>query len=1248
MSLQDRSPDQKMAAKLLDENILEHASPETAPVLPSLHEAPHTSHHSPDVLAMSATPYGIDVVGLTKLNIDKDNEALAQIGGVEGLINLLHSSHSTGIDPSPGEWSPESRQLWFGKNKVPAPPGKTFLGLMLANLKDPIIILLIFAATISTGLGAGIPEQRAKGEWIEGAAIWVAVLLVTGVGAANDYQKEQQFRKLNEQRETIDVKVLRAGKQELVVNNDVVVGDLLLLDAGDKIVADCILVENTQQLVLDEASLTGESDPVKKNVEDPWIRSGTQVSEGSGKALVIAVGPNSDYCKTMMLINEAGDENTPLQDKLEVVAGLIGKVGFAVAVAVFIALMIMWCVKNNGFPVSKINDNGPIQFFLYAITIIVVAVPEGLPLAVTISLAYSMKKMLQDQNFVRHLSACETMGGATAICSDKTGTLTENRMSVEQGWFAGVHHRTTPGLKDVPSQVAANLQVNIAMNSKAFLIDATTPGGRVGYVGSSTECALLMMLRSWGIEYNDVRKERERDMVKLFGFTSARKMSSVLLKEGSKYRLYNKGAAEWVLRKCTSLVDAQGQVVAMTPEKSEEISKIIMSMAQRGLRCICLTYADYEVEDASRPDDFFEDPTNMDCNLTALAIVGIKDPVRKEVPHAVATCQNAGITVRMVTGDNIHTAKHIARECGILYEDDHIAMEGPDFRAMHETRLADLQELVPKLRVLARSSPEDKLTLVKLLKGRGEVVAVTGDGTNDAPALKESDVGLAMGIAGTEVAKEAADIIILDDNFTSIVKSVLWGRSVFNNIRKFLQFQLTVNCSALLIVFIGAVAGMMEPLTVLQLLWVNLIMDTMGALALATEPPSPSLLDQAPYDRETPLINRKMWKHIIIQGVFQVFIMLMCLYVVPKFISYYSIITEDEFYRNSCGLIADHMNIPLGTGNYNNGSFPDGRWFCQVMNYCGFPLNQKLANTPACPLSELFRNQGEVNVPADQTQALCVNVTSTGCEVSNRFSDARDYMDKAFRDEVEEDWKRPLSLLFNFFIMMQIFNEICCRRINDEYDFFSGLLTSPIFMAVIAITVGLQAIIINFLGLFFKVIPLDWHEWLVSFAVGFLTCIVSWIIRFVSRNCGWNGDVLMLRRGLRRNASGRTTSGRTASGRAFSGRTADGRAISGRTTSGRAFSGRTTSGKATVFPDAGLKRDSNPSWLPLNNAPPSAEVRTGSGRVGSGKPGKASTDAGSGRFAGETSNTGGRVNHGRTDSGRTGSGRTLSNKVTPF
>lgn len=521
---------------------------------------------------------------------NKDDLGLeSRVGGASGLASALHTSLVDGLDShAPTPYSIDDRKKVFGENSLPAVPAKGFLYLWFSNLKDPIIIMLMAAALVSTVLGAAVPQEREQNSWTEGVAIWVAVLVVSLVGAGNDWHKDKKFQSLNAQKDIIDVKVVRGGVEGLVKNTEVVVGDLVLLDTGDKVIADMYVIE-THGLSIDESSLTGETEPIRKGASDGdcWARSGTQVSEGSGRAIVTAVGPHSEWGKTMALVvRESG--NTPLQEKLGVLASAIGKIGLFVAVICFIVLLIRWIIENKGFPMSEFAS-GPLQFFIFAVTIVVVAVPEGLPLAVTISLAYSMNKMMKDNNFVRVLAACETMGGATAICSDKTGTLTENRMTVVNLWACDEEISSVTEAQNVlPNIVKESIVVNSAVNSKAFLMNEEG-GIQVSFVGNRTECALLMMLRSWGISYNDVRESQHHNIEEVYGFTSERKMASVLLRKDSSLVLYNKGAADWVLEKSTAYYDKHGDIVPLNDTKRAELNVVINSMASKGLRTLCLT-----------------------------------------------------------------------------------------------------------------------------------------------------------------------------------------------------------------------------------------------------------------------------------------------------------------------------------------------------------------------------------------------------------------------------------------------------------------------------------------------------------------------------------------------------------------------------------------------------------------------------------------------------------------------------------
>lgn len=948
----------------------------------------------------------------------------------------------------------KTRQNMFGSNVYKEKPPKSLWSLITDEFEDQVLQLLMFAALISTVLGVAVEEQRQEGAYIDGIAIWCAVVLVSMVGATNNYQKEKQFRNINQQRDAIDVTVLRSGKEMTVPSYQIVVGDIMLVDTGDKLVADGLLVLGND-LIIDESSLTGESEPMLKDrAKDPFVWTGTQVSEGSGKFLVTAVGERSEWGKTMaMIVGE--NEETPLQEKLGELAILIGKIGTVVAAACFIVLVASHFSKNSGFGVADINHI--LEFFIFAITIIVVAVPEGLPLAVTISLAYSMMKMMKDNNFVRVLEACETMGGATTICSDKTGTLTENKMTVIKCWMSGVLNEVVPKGDQIDPMLKDILADGISINSKAHLLlkeDQET----IQFIGNRTECALLMMLRNWGMEYKPIRKTA--DVVKLFQFTSERKMSSVVVKKASgKLMLFSKGAAEILLRKSVSSLGANNEIVPLDDEQRKKFEDLIDSLASNGLRTLCMCYR--EVAES-------EDLELVERDLIVAGIVGIKDPLRKETSDAVAQCKNAGITVRMVTGDNLKTAKHIGAECGIFFGDG-ICLEGQDFRNMSEEELIPM---LPKLQVLARSSPSDKLILVRLLKKQGEVVAVTGDGTNDAPALKESNVGLSMGKTGTEVAKEASDIVILDDNFSSIVKSVLWGRSIFRNIRKFLQFQVTINLVALALSFVAVISQKGMPLTVLQLLWVNLIMDSMAALALATEQPTQDLLDDKPHGRDEPLVSNTMKYHIIVQGIYQLIVLLFILFALQDM---HDLAPQYEL-PVKCTLPLNEVVSPSAYSEFTNFCAGQDDWNARCTS-----LNENYEShlISMCRITE--PKEKELKVPEYTV-------------LKSIFDHQKDEYDK----EHEKRERQLYSFLFNTFIFMQVFNEINARKIANEYNVFEGFFDSPIFSCVLVFTIVIQVIIMEtVIADFFELRSLCWEEWVGSVGIGLASLPIGFATKVV-------------------------------------------------------------------------------------------------------------------------------------------------------
>ncbi|XP_075065489.1 plasma membrane calcium-transporting ATPase 1 isoform X4 [Mixophyes fleayi] len=1022
--------------------------------------------------------FGITVEELRTLMELRSTDALQKIqecyGDVYGICSRLKTSPHEGLSGNLTDL--ERRQEVFGKNIIPPKKPKTFLQLVWEALQDVTLIILEVAAIISLGLSFYRPpggdselcgeasgaaeEEEGEAGWIEGAAILLSVVCVVLVTAFNDWSKEKQFRGLqNRIEQEQKFTVVRGGQVIQIPVADIVVGDIAQIKYGDLLPADGVLIQGND-LKIDESSLTGESDHVKKMPErDPLLLSGTHVMEGSGKMVVTAIGVNSQTGIIFTLLGageneeekekkekkskkqdgtvenrnkakaqdgaamemqplkseDGGDgedkkksnlpkkEKSVLQGKLTKLAVQIGKAGLVMS-AITVIILVLYFVINT-FWINKrpwLTECTPIyvqyfvKFFIIGVTVLVVAVPEGLPLAVTISLAYSVKKMMKDNNLVRHLDACETMGNATAICSDKTGTLTMNRMTVVQAFLNEKHYRKIPDAESLPENVldllVTGISVNCAYTSK--ILPPEKEGGLPRHVGNKTECALLGFLLDLKRDYQDVRNEiPEETLFKVYTFNSVRKsMSTVLKNNDGSYRMFSKGASEIVLKKCFKILSTNGEDKIFRPRDRDDIAKrVIEPMASEGLRTICLAYRDFPAGE-HEPD--WESENDILSGLTCIAVVGIEDPVRPEVPDAIRKCQRAGITVRMVTGDNINTARAIATKCGILNPgEDFICVEGKEFNRRIRNEKGEIEQeridkLWPKLRVLARSSPTDKHTLVKgiidsTICEQRQVVAVTGDGTNDGPALKKADVGFAMGIAGTDVAKEASDIILTDDNFSSIVKAVMWGRNVYDSISKFLQFQLTVNVVAVIVAFTGACITQDSPLKAVQMLWVNLIMDTFASLALATEPPTESLLLRKPYGRNKPLISRTMMKNILGHAVYQLVVVFTLLFVGEKLFD-----------------IDSGRNAPL-------------------------------------------------HAPPSQ----------------------------------------HYTIVFNTFVMMQLFNEINARKIHGERNVFEGIFNNLIFCSIVLGTFIIQIVIVQFGGKPFSCTELTVDQWLWSVFLGMGTLL---------------------------------------------------------------------------------------------------------------------------------------------------------------
>ncbi|XP_061367778.1 putative calcium-transporting ATPase 13, plasma membrane-type [Gastrolobium bilobum] len=838
----------------------------TSPYHPSFTVVDLSSHQS----------FAVDQTSLTEIVKEKNLKSLEKYGGVEGLASILETNVEYGIkgDDDADAEDIARRQEVFGSNSYNKPPSKGFFHFVLEAFKDVTILILLACAALS--LGFGIKEHGLKEGWYDGGSIFLAVFIVISMSSISNFRQNRQFDKLSQVSNDIQIDVVRSGRRQQISIFEIVVGDVICLKIGDQVPADGLFIDG-HSLRVDESSMTGESDHVEVNRNHhPFLFSGTKVADGYAKMLVTSVGMNTTWGQMMSSISKDTDEQTPLQARLNKLTSFIGKVGLSVAFLVLVVLLIRYFTGNtkdengvrefNGSK-TKFNEimNAVVGIVADAVTIVVVAIPEGLPLAVTLTLAYSMKKMMADQAMVRKLSACETMGSATTICTDKTGTLTLNQMKVTKFWL-GLEPVAVGAYSSVAPYVLQLIQEGVALNTTGS-VQKSKSDSEFEFSGSPTEKAIL----SWAVLELNMEMEhltKSCSILQVETFNSKKKRSGVLLrrKEDNKVHAHWKGAAEMVLKLCSRYYDASGIVKDLDNDSKLKFEHIIQGMAASSLRCIAFAHVEVGDEEGST--------MVKDNGLTLLGLVGIKDPCRPGVKKAVEACQHAGVNVKMITGDNVFTAKAIATECGILrpnQDTDGAVIEGEEFRNFTpEERL----EKVDKICVMARSSPFDKLLMVQCLKQKGHVVAVTGDGTNDAPALKEADIGLSMGIQGTEVAKESSDIVILDDNFASVVTVLRWGRCVYNNIQKFIQFQLTVNVAALAINFVAAVSAGEVPLTAVQLLWVNLIMDTLGALALATEKPTMELMEKPPVGRTKPLITNIMWRNLLAQALYQIVVLL--------------------------------------------------------------------------------------------------------------------------------------------------------------------------------------------------------------------------------------------------------------------------------------------------------------------------------------------------------------------------------------
>jgi calcium-translocating P-type ATPase len=1091
--------------------------------------------------APSTTPVALSTGGaggfeLTKADLkvfheEKGFEAFQKAGGLPAILKKLKVDPQKGIDSS----EVELRKQVFGINKIPERPAKMYYEFLWDSLQDFTIQLLCVCAIISIIIALTVQRDEDL-SWMEGTTILGTVCAVCNIQACQDWMKERSFRKLNAEVSKVLVKTRRNGKDlenENGINRyDLVVGDIVKIGIGDILEADGLLISG-DDVTCNESALTGEPKDLAKSPEEPFLFAGTSVVTGAGIYLVTAVGVNSMNGKITALVrgfdpdalenpgsstkakqvapvavegktepedqgeSEAGEDDDPLEGsvlraKLDLLAGRIAYLAFSAAGLSATVMLVHFLIDN--YAVQKRDWDGGkdpnkiLKALVTGIAIVVVAVPEGLPLAVTLSLSLSVKKMQKDQNLVKHLDATETMGSATTICSDKTGTLTQNRMTVMRLYIGG-HNDKDIAKKDgsapvgelAKQQLPQDLQDKIVGAICTTKADGTSiqwdqAAGRWQQDGNKTDCALLALVSEMKVDYDKMRAQyikidpttgAERLGLKTWPFSSDRKRAAQAIplnpSDGAAARLYLKGQGSQVLRMCKYEQRMDGSIVEMKNLDRDRIDAAISRFSAMAMRCIALAYRDFEVmpdwEEELSEEEGIEltgqkaKTFAVEQSMTFLGICAIEDPLREGVRDAILKCAQAGVDVRMVTGDQKETAIAIAKGCGILragidYSDaageplkyEFSAMTGPDFRAKvtdasGKIIQSQFDEVWPRLRVLAQSSPQDKYVLVTGLTESSlfatpvgkklpiypdkQIVAVTGDGTNDAPALRKAHVGFAMKITGTRVAQDAADILLLDDNFASVVKACMWGRNVYDSIAKFLQFQLTVNISAVSICVATSVLIQEVPLSVVQMLWVNLIMDSLGALALASEAPTDALLQRSPYARGRGLISFEMRCNMIGQSVYQLIVLLILLF-------------------GAAG--------------------------------------------PRCP-------------------------SSAECEHYNFKKGGFLDIESGIGRDHHADPTQHYTLVFNCFVFMTLFNWVNCRKLYHEWNALDGITTNIPFIIIWISCLGLQLLVVEAAALgggsgtnkIFKTQALTTGMWLICLGAGFWSTIWQFIIIIIGR-----------------------------------------------------------------------------------------------------------------------------------------------------
>lgn len=755
----------------------------------------------------------------------------------EELLAKTGTDSAKGLNPEQVE---KSRST-YGTNSFVRQSHESLAKRIWDASTEPMLVMLIFAAIIT--LAVNITRYFTGGEYnfLECVGIFAAIALSVVITIITEGKSAKAFEALNKINEDTLIKVIRNGEPQLITQKEIVVGDIIMIETGDKIVADGRLF-SSNDLSVDESALTGESLPVKKDAEfvcqkstpvaerANMLYSGCFVSAGNGQMLVTGVGNDTEFGQIAQELSSIEKTTTPLQEKLDKLGKQITVLGASAAAIVF-AIEVLQFVMNGQLNLDTVSDA-----FITSIVLIVAAVPEGLPTIVAVSLALNIIKMSKENALVKKMIACETIGCVNIICSDKTGTLTENRMTVQKIYTGGE-------LIDPEQLKDEMLLKNYCINSNANISEED---GSWSFIGNPTEGSLLAAAAKAGVDYQELR--HAADIVRVFPFSSQNKDMSTIVRENGKEILYVKGNPEKIISLCTGISEEE-------KEKNFHLMEEFQNKAGR-----LLAFAHKELE--GQYND--EEQDEVEQGLIYDGFVVISDPLSPDVYESIRNCRSAGIEVKMLTGDNIRTARAIANELHML-DDDHIAVEAADIEKLTDE---ELKEALKKIQVIARSTPLVKMRVVKLLKEQGNVVAVTGDGINDAPAIKHADVGISMGIAGTDVTKEASDMVLLDDSFSTIIKAVQWGRGIYENFKRFIQFQLTVNVSSVVVVICSILAGFSAPFTALELLWINIIMDGPPALTLGLEPIRPDLLKHKPTRRNENIISKKMLLRIFVNGIF--------------------------------------------------------------------------------------------------------------------------------------------------------------------------------------------------------------------------------------------------------------------------------------------------------------------------------------------------------------------------------------------